>query len=144
MHTLDDILNDDDLRNRFLDEGVALIEREVAGKRGLSGMALKTGYGAIRRVRPDIVRVVLEMLLPAFAPAIEPYFAAGQEHGNVGAWFARHDGEIADALLSVTDARADRAKNKVLKRTYAGLRGQAREHTVQAVPGVGQVLAGFV
>jgi hypothetical protein len=141
---LTEILQDDGLRDRFLDGGVALIESEVARKRGLQGMALKAGFRTLKAVRPGILRAALEMLLPHFAPAVEAHFAAGQEQGDVAGYFAGHASEVAEAMLQVTDERAKRATNPVLKRTYTTLRGQAHTHTTEAMPGVGRLLATFV
>lgn len=138
---LRDILDDPPRRSRFLDDGVRLIDAEVARKSGLSGMALRTGFRAIQKVRPDIVRAALDMLLPAFEPAIEPKFQAAQAHGDVAAWFAAHAAEVAGAMLSVTDAKAARATNAVIKGAYQGLRGQALTHVVEAMPAVGRLLA---
>jgi hypothetical protein len=140
---LTDILDDPALHARFLSDGAALVDEEVGRKGGLTGMALKAGYAAIRRIRPDIVTVSLDMLLPRFAPAIEPHFAAAQASGDVAAHFASHADAIADALLAVTDERADHADNALLRKTYRSLRGHARQHTIEAVPAVGRLLARY-
>lgn len=141
---LTDILDDPTLKARFLSEADALIQAEVAGKRGLSGMAIKAGFAAIQKVRPDIVVGALDMLLPHFAPALETHFQAAQASGDVATYFTAHASQIADAMLAVTDARAQRAQNAILKKTYQSLRGQAHTHTAEAMPRVGRLLAGFV
>jgi hypothetical protein len=140
---LSDILDDADTKRRFLADGVRLVDEEVARKGGLSGMALKAGYATIKRVKPDIVESALGTLLPRFAPAIEPKFAAAQASGDVAGWFAGHAEEVADALLAVTDERAEHADNPIVRKTYQSLRGQARQHTVDAVPAVGRLLARY-
>lgn len=142
--TLQDILGDPALRARFVAEGSRLVDDEVARKPRLSGIAIRAGFAAIKTVKPDIVPAALEMLLPAFAPAVEPYFQAGQAEGDVAAHFARHAGAIAEALLKVTDLKAEKANNALVKRTYQGLRGTAHQHTAEAIPAVGRLLAGYV
>jgi hypothetical protein len=141
---LRDILDDPARRARFLDEGVRLVDAEVARKSGLSGMAIRTGFRAIQKVRPDIVRAALDMLLPAFEPAIEPKFQAAQAHGDVAGWFRAHATDVAQAMLAVTDAKAARANNAIVKGAYQGLRGQALTHVVEAMPAVGTLLASFL
>lgn len=141
--TLHDILDDPDRKARFIEQGVALIESEVASKRGLSGTALRTGYKGMKKVKPGIVPGALDMLLPHFAPAVEPHFEAAQASGDVEAYFTEHAEPVAEAMLQVTDARADRAKNRTLQKIYRGLRGQAKKHTTEAMPGVGRLLAQF-
>lgn len=142
--TLQDILDDPALRARFIADGAKLVDAEVARKPRLSGVAIRAGFAAIRTVKPDIVPSALELLLPAFAPAVEPYFQAGQQQGDVAAHFAANAGPIAEALLRVTDQKADKANNALVKRTYHGLRGSAHAHTAEAIPAVGQLLAGYL
>jgi hypothetical protein len=141
---LTDILADPALHERFVLGALGLIESEVAAKSGLQGMALKAGYKTVVALRPGILRSVLEMLLPHFAPAAEPHFQAAQASGSVEQHFRANAATIANALLAVTDARAERAENAVLRRTYQALRGQAHQHTAAAMPGVGRLLASFV
>jgi hypothetical protein len=141
---LRDILADPAAKSRFIAGGVALIESEVSSKSGLQGMALKAGFKTLKKVRPGILRSALEMLLPHFAPVVEPHFSRGQSDGDVAGYFARHASGVAEAMLQVTDARAAQASNRLLKRTYRSLRGQALTHTTQAMPGVGRLLASFV
>ena len=48
-------------------------------------------------------------------------------------------GRVADALLSITDKRAQNAKNQVVKGTYEKLRSGAKKHVEAAVPRLGQL-----
>jgi hypothetical protein len=141
--TLHDILNDPILHARFVRDAGALLDAEVASKSGLSGMAIKAGFSAMKAVKPGIVPAAIEMLLPAFAPAVEPHFAAGRSAGDLPGHFTRHASAIADALLQVTDAKAAVAKNAVLKKTYQSLRGMAHQHTTAAMPATGRLLATY-
>lgn len=138
-----DVLNHPEPKARFIEASHALIEREVASKRGISGMALKTGFKAIRKVRPDIVPRALEFLLPHFAPVMEPHLEAAESSGDIPGFFVSNADRIAEDLLGVTDARAAKANNPVVRRTYRGLRGHAHSHTVEAMPAVGAMLVEF-
>ncbi len=138
---LDEVLADPDRRARFVRDGAAVVESEVARKGGLSGMALRGGLKAIQAVRPDIVRAALDLLLPAFARAMAPQIAEAQRRGDIAGYFAAEAGPVADALLAVTDARAQSAENPVIRKTYAALRSSARAHTVEAAPALGRLLA---
>lgn len=138
---LSDALADPALRTRLLDACVRALEEEVEGKRGISGMAIRSGYAAFQKVQPGIARSAFERLLPLFAPAIEPCWCEAQASGSPNAWFEQHAGEVADALLGVTDAQAARAKNQALATLYRSLRGMARPHVIAAVPRLPGVLA---
>lgn len=142
--TLASILADPARRARFVREGAAVVEAEVASKGGMTGLALKAGFRAVRGLRPGIVEELLDMLLPHFAPALEPLVAQAVASGDVPHWFGGHAEELADAMLSVTDARAERSDQALLRSTYRSLRGQARVHTVQAMPSVGRLLQPYL
>lgn len=138
--TLTELLQDADKRAAVVKDGVRFIEEEVGRKRGLSGVALKGGYKTVKRIRPGIIAAALNKLLPHFAPAIDPFYERGREEGSVRAYFELHKSDIADAMLSVTDKRAENADNRVMRRAYKGLRGTAKRHTEEAVPGLGDLI----
>jgi hypothetical protein len=48
--------------------------------------------------------------------------------------------KVAEALLSVTDEKAQRADNALVATTYKKLRPSAKEHVEQAVPGLATLL----
>ena len=112
-----------------------LIEEEVASKSGLRGAALKAGYKAVKRIKPGIIETAVDRLLPEFAPAVDPFYDQALEKGEpLRPYFQAHAGEIADALLAITDKRAERVDSKVIRKAYGSLRGQAKDHTMAAVP----------
>jgi hypothetical protein len=47
---------------------------------------------------------------------------------------------VADALLSVTDSKADGAQSGVVRKTYTKLRPSAKKHVEEAVPGLAVLL----
>lgn len=134
MTLLTTALQDPSVRAAVAADGAALVEQEIAQKRGLRAAALKAGFKTIKKIKPGIIPEAMSMLLPQFAPVIDPHYAKGLAEGDVDGYFVRHRSEIADALLSVTDARADRARQRVMKKVYFSLRSQAKAHTEAAVP----------
>jgi len=137
------ILDDGEKKSALIEDCGRLLEGEVASKRGLRAAALKAGFKAFKRVRPGIMTSAFEMLLPAFAPAIDPFYERGCNSGDVHRFFRDERGPIADALLGVTDAKARGAKNRVLVRIYKTLRGPAREHVMVAVPQISHLIVRY-
>jgi len=135
------ILDDPSRRDAFVRDSVTLIDHQVASRRGLSGAAVKAGFKSVRALRPGVVSDLVRMLLPSFAPAIEPHVAAAQQTGAIDAYFSTHATDVARDMLAVTDAKAQQANNALLRKVYKGLRGQAERHTVDAMPEVGKLLA---
>ncbi|MEZ4319633.1 MAG: hypothetical protein R3F61_19110 [Myxococcota bacterium] len=132
--TLVAALADDSKKKAVIADSVVLIEQEVADKGGLRGAAIKTGFATVKKIKPGIMAAAVEQLLPAFAPAVDPFYARARESGDVRGWFTGHADEIADALLAITDGKAERAQNRVMKKVYSSLRGQAKLHTAAAMP----------
>ena len=138
-----------EIRRDVVKACVDLVESEVANKSGLSGMAIKAGYKVVKALKPGMIPGAVDTLLPEFAAAMQPlYEKASEGETDPKAAFPEylntHADETADALLKVTDAKADRAKNKTVKKTYDRLRGSARENVRAAVPGLAKALTPFL
>ncbi len=145
MTTLVEKLTAPAVRPQVVSACCDLIDREVDGKSGLSGFAVKTGYKVVKAIKPGFVTQVVEALLPDFAAAMEPMQSKA---GGGGEPFAKyldgHRDEVADALLSVTDAKAQRSSNGTVRKTYEKLRGGAREHVIAAVPNLVSTLRPYL
>ncbi len=112
---------------------VVLIDEEVASKRGLSAMAIKTGYKLVKGVKPGFVERVTEWLLPRFADALDPIWQQGCQMGDPKEHLRCRSNEAAEALLGVTDTRIEMA-NAPVRSTYSRLRGSAKDHVEAAIP----------
>jgi len=92
-------------------------------------------------VKPGFVRKVVQALLPEFAAALEPIREQAVTQGQpVGSYFSAHTQEVAEALLAVTDGRAQSSEHRSVKGAYAKLRGSARSNVESAVPGLGKII----
>lgn len=134
MGSLTEVLKDPTKRRAVVDDGVRVIEQEVADKGGLSGMAIKAGFKLVQGVRPGFVPMALHHLLEDFAPKIDPFWAECQaKNEDARSFFVRRSAEISNALLSVTDMRSKGAAGPV-KATYDRLRPEAVKHVIAAMP----------
>jgi hypothetical protein len=138
------LLADKSKRPRLLSDCERLIDDEVRGKGGLSGLAIKGAYKVVCAIKPGLVREAMDGLLDDFVLRLEPFYEAhrkgGGEPKGFGDALSRQQGAVADALLGITDDRAKRAKNDTLKSAYGKLRPQAKKHVEEAVPRVGRTL----
>lgn len=119
----------------------ALIDEEVAAKGGLSGLAVKAGYAAVKGVKPGFIAEVVDKLLPEFATAIDPVWVDAKKEPNPVSFFTNQKSRVADALLAVTDAKSKNAKSALVRGTYEKLRGSAKKNVEEAVPRLGALLA---
>jgi hypothetical protein len=118
-----------------------LIDAEVKDKGGISGLAIKAGYSTVKGIKPGFVEKAVEDLLPEFAKALDPIYAdAKSQNMPVSDFFVQNSGRVADALLSITDAKAARAKSGVAKGAYDKLRGSAKKNVEQAVPRLSKLI----
>lgn len=146
--SLRELLLDEDRKRRVVVACRELVEREVAGKKGLSGAAVRTGFSVVKKLRPGIIDDAVRSLLPDFADALETHYQNAIEGGGpAGKAFARglmaDPDATAEILLGVTDRRiADAAAP--LQKTYRSLRKTAKTHVKAAVPGLAETLSPFV
>jgi hypothetical protein len=118
-----------------------LIDAEVKDKGGISGLAIKAGYGTVKGIKPGFVEKAVEDLLPEFAKALDPiYEDAKSQNKPVGEFFASNATRVADALLTITDKKAQGAKSGVAKGAYEKLRGSAKKNVEEAVPRLAKLL----
>lgn len=150
--SLEQILTAPDVRPQVVSRCVRLIDAEVGKKSGISGVAIKAAYKLVQKIKPTMVRDVTDRLLPDFARAMDPFFqesvkeAEGGERAVADVFRSRVDrdaDEAADALLGVTDAKIDVAR-PAIKKAYSKLRGSAKGHVKEAVPGLARAIGEFV
>ncbi len=139
------LLDDASKRPAILNDCVKLIDDEVRSKGGISGVAIKGGYKIVGKIKPGIFREAMDSLLDSFVDKLEPFWAdhtkADGTEKDFPAFLSKRSDPVADALLSITDARAARANNKTIKKAYEKLRPKGKEHVRDAVPGVARTLS---
>jgi hypothetical protein len=135
MPNLPEALASESKRSVVADDCLALIDAEVADKGGFTGLAIKAGYRTVQGIKPGFVRQVVFDLLPEFARALDPLYEDAKTAGHgVREYFNANTERVADALLTITDEKAKRAKSGMVKGTYDKLRGSAKKNVEAAVP----------
>jgi hypothetical protein len=139
--TLQASLLDPNRRDDVVTDLQTLVDQEVAGKSGLSGGIVKTGYAAVKKVKPGIIRSAIDSLLPEFVAALEPHWAASQPQPatGFGAYLAGRPQEVSEALLAVTDRRAERS-SRAITSVYTKLRPKGQDNVIEALPRLGDLV----
>ena len=131
-------------RARVVSDTVALIDHEVQRKSGLTGMAIKGGYAAVKKLKQGrMIEKAVDILLDDFTLALSPLhdrFREQEALKTFEAYLNAHPGEACDALLKITDTRIQQAETKLIIQTYQKLRSQAEKHVQEALPGVGRLI----
>ncbi|HEY2549894.1 MAG TPA: hypothetical protein VGI64_04890 [Streptosporangiaceae bacterium] len=136
--TLQEILLSPDVQPKVVDDCHALIERELADKPGISMAAIRLAYKTVNAFAAGHVRHMLEVLLPRIVEELQPYWAEFSSSGaaEFGDYLAKRGGEVSQALLSVTDERAEGSHRPVIVKAYRSVRGfRGQAHPGGAAPG---------
>jgi hypothetical protein len=141
MPTLHEHLTDPSKRDRVLDDCVRLVDEEVDSKGGLTGVAVKTAYALVKKIKPGFVRGAVDAMLDDFSKRLDPFYQEALQKGAAveGHLTARRS-DVADALLSITDDRAGRSSNGVAKSAYQRLRPTGKKHVEEAVPRLARMI----
>jgi Family of unknown function (DUF6918) len=136
-----DALTEETKKKDVVRDCCELIDAEVKDKGGISGLVIKAGYGTVKGIKSGFVEKAVEDLLPEFAKALDPIAAdAKAQNKPVSDFFSQNATRVADALLAITDAKAQRAKSGVAKGAYEKLRSSAKKNVEQAVPRLGRLI----
>ena len=131
-------------RDVIIDDVVELIDEEVKSKGGLTGMALKGGYNAVKQMRGGrMIHKAVDDMLDEFTAALEPLyedFMIADHPATFEKYLDQNEERATQALLGITDRRAEGADNQFLAKTYNKLRGQAEGHVTDALPAVGRLI----
>jgi hypothetical protein len=139
--TLRDQLGHGDKRTAVIKDANDVLEMEVQDKGGLTGVAIRGAFAIVKGVRPGFTTDVIDNLLNDFLDALDPIYQEAVAQGKrPSAHLATNRDRMAEALLAITDARAERASRGVIKKTYDKLRPSAKKHVADAAPRVGELL----
>jgi len=140
--TLKDILLDSGRRPAVVSDFETLVDAEVSDKGGVSGAVVKTGFAAVKKIKPGIIPSAVDTLLPDFASALEPFYGDYRAKGgnDFGAYLTSRSDEASDALLSVTDSRAERSSRDSIKKVYGKLRPNGKKNVEEALPRLGALV----
>ncbi|MGH3203296.1 MAG: DUF6918 family protein [Streptosporangiaceae bacterium] len=140
--TLDQILLAPDVRPDVVADCLTLIDQEVAGKSGISGAAVKIAYKTAKTFAKGYLQSTVENMLPDLVAALEPYWSDFTASGaaGFGDYLAKRGDEVAESLLSVTDALAKTSDRAVIIKAYGTVRGGAAKHIAAALPAVGALV----
>lgn len=120
----------------------SLVEQEIADKSGVSGTAVKLAYKTVTSFAPSYYRDRMEEILPQAVAKLESFWADFASSGGAGFgdYLAKRGEEVAEALLSITDAMAANSGRPVIVKAYRSVRGGAAKHVEAALPRVGDLV----
>lgn len=138
MSTLVEQLGKEPQRPQVIADCVDLIDAQVKQK----GFVIKSAYATIKAIKKRFVIEVVDALLDDWLAKIQPHYDKWQ--ANKASTFsdyviARSD-DVAEDLLSVTDARADKTSHTTAKKLYHRMRNGAKRDVVEAIPDLARMI----
>ena len=139
--SLSEQLSPRDKREAVIEDALHILDAEVKDKSGISGMAVKGAFKIVKGVQPGFIRKVVNNLFDDFIEKIDPvYQRAISESLPPGAYIEKERSQVASALLSVTDRKAEAASSELIRKTYSKLRPSAQKHVEAAAPRLAELL----
>jgi len=140
--TLQEILLAPGTRPEVAKDCFTLIQQEMSEKSGISAAAVKLAYKTASTFAPGHIQHIIDTLLPGMADQLQPFWADFNSAGgsDFGGYLAKRGDEVAQALLSVTDAKAASSGRPTIVRAYGSVRGSAVKHIKAALPRVGDLV----
>ena len=141
--TLQEILLDPARRPQVVTDCQELLDAEVEDKNGVSGLAVKGTFAMVKKVKPGIIHDAVDGLLDEFVARLQPFYADFQASGAakpLPGYLTDHGDEVSDALLGITDARAERSQRATIKKAYQKLRPQGKKNVEEALPRLGVLI----
>ncbi len=143
MATLKEQLLNEDTRPLLVKDCCTLIDQEVGRKRGFKGLALKAAYKTIKAIRSGFVAGVVNALLDEWVEELEPFYAdfSATDETDFASFVDRKRSLVAEALLKVTDRRAQSTTHRTAAKLYNRQRPNAKSQVEESVAGLGRVVA---
>jgi len=138
MPNLVELLGRDPVRPLVIAECVDLIDGVVKQK----GFVIKSAYATIKAIKKRFVPEVVESLLDDWLGKLQPHYdkwAASKTSTFTDYVVARSD-DVAEDLLSVTDARAEKTTHTTAKRMYLRMRDGAKKNVVESIPDLAKMI----
>lgn len=138
MSSLVELLAKEPLRARVIEDCVELIETQVKQK----GFIIKSAYATIKAIKKRFIPETVDTMLDEWLDKLSPHFdrwSANKTSSFVDYAIARGD-DVAEDLLSVTDARAARTSHTTAKKMYGRMRDGAKKNVIEAIPDLARMI----
>lgn len=138
MSSLVELLAKEPVRARVVEDCVELIESQVKQK----GFIIKSAYATIKAIKKRFIPETVDTMLDEWLDKLSPHFdrwSANKTSSFTDYVVARSD-DVAEDLLSVTDARAARTSHTTAKKMYGRMRDGAKKNVIEAIPDLARMI----
>src|SRR5262249_8794055 len=136
--SLVELLGKEPRRPRVIADCVELIDAQVKHH----GFIVKSAYATVKAIKKRFVPEVVDALLDDWLTKLQPHYDKwdANKAQNLGAFMVARAEDIAEDLLSVTDARAQTTAHTTVKKIYLRLRDGAKRNVIDAIPDLAKLV----
>lgn len=133
-----DTLGQEPVRPKVVEETVALIDSQVKQK----GFLIKGAYSTIKTIKKRFVPEVVDALLNEWLGKLQPHYDKWEtaKASSFADYLIARSDDVAEDLLSVTDARAEKTSHTTAKKMYQRMREGAKKNVIEAMPDLSRTL----
>lgn len=138
MATLVEQLGKEPVRTQVVSDCVDLVDAQVKQK----GFIMKSAYATIKAIKKRFVPEVVDGLLDEWLGKLQPHYDkwATTKQGPFSDYVIARSDDVAEDLLSVTDARAQKTSHTTAKKMYERMRDSAKKNVVEAIPELSRMI----
>lgn len=138
MTSLVEQLGKEPVRAQVINDCVELIDVQVKQK----GFVIKSAYATIKAIKKRFVPEVVDSLLDEWLGKIQPHYDrwAQSKPSTFSDYVIARSDDVAEDLLSVTDARAERTTHTTAKKMYMRMREGAKKNVIEAIPELSRMI----
>lgn len=138
MTSLVDQLGNPSVRPQVIADCVDLVDAQVKQK----GFVIKSAYATIKAIKKKFVPEVVDSLLDEWLAKIQPHFDRWSQTkpSSFSDYVIARSDDVAEDLLSVTDARAEKTSHTTAKKMYLRMRDSAKKNVVEAIPELSRMI----
>src|SRR5688572_26292026 len=125
-------------REHVIEDCVALIDAQVKQK----NFVIKSAYAMIKGIKKKFVPEVVDALLDDWLGKLQPHYDKWSvtKPSSFSDYVIARSDDVAEDLLSVTDARADKTSHTTAKKMYLRMRDGAKKDVIEAIPELSRML----
>jgi hypothetical protein len=138
MSSLVEQLGQPPRREQVIEDCVQLIDAQVKQK----GFVIKSAYATIKAIKKRFVPEVVDTLLDDWLGKLQPHYDkwATTKASSLTDFLVARSDDVAEDLLSVTDARAEKTSHTTAKKMYSRMRDGAKRNVVEAIPDLAKLV----
>ena len=131
-------LGSEPLRPLVINDCVDLIDAQVKQK----GFVMKSAYATIKAIKKKFVFETVDALLDDWMGKIQPHYDRWlvSKPSSFSDYIIARSEDVAEDLLSVTDARAEKTSHTTAKKMYMRMRDSAKKNVVEAIPELSRMI----